>query len=273
MLKFKVCYYNLLQLNSAHINKFKKEISDGRAPKTINAYIDTLKRVWDLARTEWGIVLPPQNPFALVSRLHVNNERDITLTDEQFARLIEEAGKVYIKSSRSKIIGKANWLPDMIIFAAATAARFSEIINLLRKDVDFNKKLATFRDTKNGEDRTIPLSEAALQILKKQPFGERFFNIKSRETFKNYWNKAREADAESAIKNLTVEDGGHAVEKSDSGKNVYLPEKQVPLTLCFRTVDTLWRQVKMRCRHLVNLQTMGNYHETRYESTRLPTGT
>ena len=143
MLKFKVCYYNLLQLNSAHINKFKKEISDGRAPKTINAYIDTLKRVWDLARTEWGIVLPPQNPFALVSRLHVNNERDITLTDEQFARLIEEAGKVYIKSSRSKIIGKANWLPDMIIFAAATAARFSEIINLLRKDVDFNKKLAT----------------------------------------------------------------------------------------------------------------------------------
>ena len=193
MLKFKVCYYNLLQLNSGHINKFKKEISDGRAPKTINAYIDTLKRVWDLARTEWGIVLPPQNPFALVSRLHVNNERDITLTDEQFARLIEEAGKVYIKSSRSKIIGKANWLPDMIIFAAATAARFSEIINLLRKDVDFNKKLATFRDTKNGEDRTIPLSEAALQILKKQPFGERFFNIKSRETFKNYWNKAREA--------------------------------------------------------------------------------
>ena len=49
MLKFKVCYYNLLQLNSGHINKFKKEISDGRAPKTINAYIDTLKRVWDLA--------------------------------------------------------------------------------------------------------------------------------------------------------------------------------------------------------------------------------
>jgi len=30
---------------------------------------------------------------------------------------------------------------------------------------------------------------------------------------------------------------------------------------------------KMRCRHLVNLQTMGNYHETRYESTRLSTET
>ena len=109
MLKFRVGYYNLLQLNSAHINRFKKEISQGRAPKTINAYIDTLKRVWDLARTEWGITLPPQSPFSLVTMLPVKNERDITLTDEQFAKLIEEAGKIYIKSSRQKVIGKANW--------------------------------------------------------------------------------------------------------------------------------------------------------------------
>jgi len=28
------------------------------------------------------------------------------------------------------------------------------------------------------------------------------------------------------------------------GEKRYLPGKQVPLTLCFRTVDTLWRQVK-----------------------------
>ena len=192
MLKFKVCYYNLLQLNSAHINRFKKEISQGRAPKTINAYIDTLKRVWDLARTEWGITLPPQSPFSLVTMLPVKNERDITLTDEQFAKLIEEAGKIYIKSSRQKVIGKANWLPDMIIFAAATAARFSEITSLLRKDVDFNKRLATFRDTKNGDDRTIPLSNEALRILKRQPFGDKFFNVKSRAVFKNYWNRARD---------------------------------------------------------------------------------
>ena len=193
MLKFKVCYYNLLQLNSAHINQFKKEISVGRAPKTINAYIDTLKRVWDLARTEWGITLPAQSPFALVARLIVKNERDITLTDEQLQKLLQEAGKIYIKSSRQKVIGKANWLPDMIVFAVATAARFSEITGLLRSDVDFNKRLATFRNTKNGDDRTIPLSNEALRILKKQPFGDKFFNIKSREAFKNYWNRARAA--------------------------------------------------------------------------------
>ena len=102
-----------------------------------------------------GYYITPQSPFTQVTMLPVKNERDITLTDEQLAKLIEEAGKIYIKSSRQKIIGKANWLPDMIIFAASTAARYSEITNLLRKDVDFNKRLATFRNTKNGDDRTI----------------------------------------------------------------------------------------------------------------------
>jgi hypothetical protein len=54
MLKFKICYYNLLQLNSAHIHKFKKEIAVGRAPKTVNMYIQTLQTIWNMARRQWG---------------------------------------------------------------------------------------------------------------------------------------------------------------------------------------------------------------------------
>ena len=191
LLKFKVCYYNLLELNSAHINTFKREISVGRANKTINAYINMLKLVWNLARSQWGITLPPQNPFILVSMLPVNNFRDITLTDEQFLRLVDEADKILIKDTAQKVVGKANWLPDMIVFASATACRYSEIVNLERKNVDFNRCLATLMDTKNGEDRTIPLSDEAIRILKKQPFGDRFFNIPSRDMFKNYFIRAR----------------------------------------------------------------------------------
>ena len=190
-MKFKVCYYNLLELNTGHINEFKKDISVGRAPKTINGYINTLKHVWELARTTWGISLPPQSPFALVPMEKVNNLRDITLTDEEFLRLVEEADKIEIRDKHQKVIAKANWLPDMIIFAACTAARYSEITNLKRSDVDFNKRIATLRETKNGEDRTIPLSTEAIKVLKRQPFGERFFYVKSRDLFKHYFNRAR----------------------------------------------------------------------------------
>ena len=182
MLKFKICCYNLLQLNSAHIHKFKKEITVGRAPKTVNMYIQTLQTIWNMARKQWGIVLPAQNPFALVTYNKVINERDVTLTDEEFKRLLDYAAKT-----------KMNVLPDMIKFAAITAARYSEITGLLRCNTDFNKRTATFLDTKNGEDRTIPLHDDAIAILKKYPFGEKFFNVRTREIFRNYFDKARSA--------------------------------------------------------------------------------
>ena len=190
-LKFKVCYYNLLELNTSHINDFKKQITPGRKAKTINAYINTLKHVWELARTQWGIALPPQNPFNLVPMLKVDNVRDITLRDEEFERLVAEADKILIRDKHQKIIGKANWLPDMIMFAACTAARYSEIVKLKRGHVDFNRRTATFIKTKNGEDRTIPLSSDAIRILKKQPFGDKFFHIESRDKFKHYFHMAR----------------------------------------------------------------------------------
>tara|TARA_R110000824_G_scaffold39729_3_gene119876 strand:+ start:2309 stop:3313 length:1005 start_codon:yes stop_codon:yes gene_type:complete len=182
MLKYKICYYNLLQLNSSHITKFKKEITVGRAPKTVNMYIQTLQTIWNIARSQWGITLPSQNPFALVTYNKVMNERDVTLSDSEFKRLLEEA-------ARSKL----NVLADMIRFASITAARYAEITGLLRCNTDLNKKTAKFVDTKNGEDRTIPLHDDAVAILKKYPFGDKFFNVKTREIFRNYYDKAREA--------------------------------------------------------------------------------
>ena len=182
MLKYKICYYNLLQLNSSHITKFKKEITVGRAPKTVNMYIQTLQTIWNIARSQWGITLPAQNPFALVTYNKVMNERDVTLSDDEFKRLLGEA-------ARSKL----NVLADMIKFASITAARYAEITGLQRCNTDLNKKTATFIDTKNGENRTIPLHDDAVAILKKYPFGDKFFNVKTREIFRNYYDKAREA--------------------------------------------------------------------------------
>jgi len=192
ILKDKVCYYGLTQLNSNHLNEFKKRISVGRAPKTINGYISTLATVWELARKSWGIVMPAQNPFSLITYLKVNNERDITITDDEFNRLIEEAEKLTVKDFKGNIIGKVNYLGDMIRFAGLTACRFAEIAKLKRENVDFTKRIATLNNTKNGTNRRIPLSKQAMDILiNRRVFGGRFFNVKSREAFRNYWDRAR----------------------------------------------------------------------------------
>jgi integrase len=111
----------------------------------------------------------------------VDNERDITLTDDEFKKLLDVA-------SRSKLL----CLEDMIKFAALTLARYSEIVGLLRSNVCFNKKTATFMLTKTTSSHTIPLHDDAIAILKKYPFGDRFFNVKTRESFRHFWEKVRE---------------------------------------------------------------------------------
>ena len=81
----------------------------------------------------------------------------------------------------------------MVIFAYTTGARFGEIIKLKTSDVDYMKRTALLRETKNGEDREIPLTEEAIKILKNQIVSTNgnFFNVRSNDQFKHYWNKVK----------------------------------------------------------------------------------
>ncbi len=187
ILKDKIASYGLTQLRSKHAWEFKKRISEGRSPKTINMYIDTLNSAWKYARTNLSIAVPAEAPASLVAKERVNNEREVDLTTAEYERLLKEANNQPTKYGQ--------WpfpiLEDLIKFAVLTCARYSEITNLKRSNTDFDKKLATFKDTKNGTDRTIPLSDEVITILKKYPFGDKFFPIKNRDRFKMYWYRAR----------------------------------------------------------------------------------
>lgn len=187
ILKDKISAYGLTQLRSKHIWEFKKRIAEGRAPKTINMYVDTLNSVWKYARTNLSIAVPAEAPASLVAKEKVDNERDVTLTTAEYERLLTEANNQPTKYGQKPF----PMLEDLIKFAVLTCARYSEITNLKRSDTDFNKRLATFRNTKNGTDRTIPLADDVITILKKYPFGEKFFPIKNRDRFKMYWYRAR----------------------------------------------------------------------------------
>lgn len=59
------------------------------------------------------------------------------------------------------------WPKLMAIFMLNTGLRISELRNLKPRDIDLDKKQAVIRDTKNGEDRYIPLNDAAMNVLHK----------------------------------------------------------------------------------------------------------
>jgi|TARA_R110000803_G_scaffold110050_1_gene178441 integrase len=177
--KQEISLLNLMQLRTKHVVKLKSQLDRRLAPKTVNDYIHLLARVWNCAKRLWSIQMPAQSPFELVPMHKVNNQRDRVLTLSEYENLVQEASKT-----------KATYLSDLIMFAYNTGARLMEIANLKREDVDFNKKLAIFRDTKNGEDRTIPLSNVALEILKRYPFGDNFFRF-TYGSFRFYYKQAR----------------------------------------------------------------------------------
>ena len=171
----------LISITPTKIAKLRDQLGLTRKSSTIIKYLAFISNAWNIARKEWGINLP-DNPVALIKKPSVKDRRDRILAPEEYKRLISA-------SELSKLYS----MKGMVIFAYTSGARFGEIIKLQKNDVDFMKRTAILRDTKNGEDREIPLTEEAIKVLKEQPLttSGHFFNIRSNDQFKHYWNKVK----------------------------------------------------------------------------------
>ena len=177
----------LISITPTKIAKLRDALLAERKPGTVCKYLAFISNCWNVARKEWGINLP-DNPVSLIKKPQVKNRRDRILTDAEYARLLAA-------TSRSKLYS----MKGMFIFAYTTGARYGEILKLTTSDVDYVKRTATLRDTKNGEDRTIPLTEEAMKVLKEQPLttSGHFFQA-SNDKFKHYWKRAKfEAEVEN----------------------------------------------------------------------------
>ena len=165
----------LMRLRSHHIYKLMRELGKTRKPATVKKYIVLICHAWRVAKKEWGINLPAENPCDMVSLPKVNDARDRILSKSEYASLLESCRDSHL-----------NILEDIVVFAYSTGARQGEILRLKREHVNYNKKLITFMDTKNGEDRTIPAPNNVLNICKKHRFGSNVFNIIPRRLRKHF---------------------------------------------------------------------------------------
>ena len=110
----------------------------------------------------------------------MRDARDRVLDIDEYQRLLQSCEE---QDNAPKTVGenspnkqRLRFLKDIVMFAYQTGARQGEILKLKRSHINFEKKLCTFYDTKNEEDRTIPLADATLDILKKYRFGPYVFN-------------------------------------------------------------------------------------------------
>jgi integrase len=114
---------------------------------TFNKELWTVKNICKCA-VDWGYM--KASPAQSVRRLKESNGRIRYLTAEERETLIREANPT---------------LRLYIVAALQTAARRSELIRLRWKDVDFKTRTVRFSNTKNGDSRSVPMTDTFSDLI------------------------------------------------------------------------------------------------------------
>jgi len=119
---------------------------------TINRKLASLSKLITYVRGCKGFVFRWGQPIIEYER--TNNRRKFIFSNEMEEKLI----------SKSNELGHAD-KTCLWIFLIDMGCRLSEALKLTWEDIDFKYKFAKFRNTKNGEDRDVPMFERVDKIL------------------------------------------------------------------------------------------------------------
>lgn len=131
----------------------KERELEGRSSQTILHEVNLISRVFEICRKDWGME-SLRNPTKRVNKPKQSKGRTRRLEKGEENKLMENAPKE---------------LKPIILFVLETAMRRGEIARLEWKHVDLKKRYVHLPKTKNGDARSVPLSPAALTILKRLP--------------------------------------------------------------------------------------------------------
>ena len=171
--------YALSSITSEMIAKHRDARLKSVSQSTVKKEINLLSSLIDLAGKEWGIPVAA-NPCLMVKRPVEPKGRDRRLEDGEEDRLIKAC-----QESEAAIE-----LTAIVQTALETGARLGELLKLQWKNVNLTKRTAKLVDTKNGEDRTIPLSSTAFSTLQSLPrhiHGRVFWRWAAADSFNKTW--------------------------------------------------------------------------------------
>lgn len=161
--------YTLADITAALLAKYRdklqeepfmvKVLEDGtrkekyRTNATVNRYMACLSTVLTKAFREYGWI--EENPMFKVTKKTESRGRIRFLSDEERNALLKAC-----EQASNPLINL------LVIIALSTGARFSEITGLKWENVDLKRKMFYFMDTKNGDNRAVPISLTAYNLLK-----------------------------------------------------------------------------------------------------------
>ncbi len=148
---------NLPEQATAITKQVVAEYIESRAksvkPGTVAKEVSTLKHCLRLA-VDWGLLYENAASRARLPEVQVGETRYLTPSEVQTA--LENAPA---------------WLRAPMAFAVCTGIRRGEMLSLRWMDVDLARRQLYLRETNNDSQRTLPLSDDALHVLRSLPRG------------------------------------------------------------------------------------------------------
>lgn len=158
-----ICSKRLIKLAKADFQMWIKERGERVKSSTVNRELNLISHCLTVAREDWmwmshnpmkGLKRP-KNPKARVRRVcHAETQ---------------ELGYVMDYREQSKLTMKKQFTMAAFLFAIETAMRAGEICSLTLPRINFDTKVAYLPHTKNGDERYVPLTDRAIQILEQLP--------------------------------------------------------------------------------------------------------
>ena len=153
LLAHPIAQQSLEKLSAADVAAYRDQRLSLVAPGTVRRELAVLQHCLEIARNEWGVVLPG-NPVRQVKMPPHDQGRERRTKPEELTALLTACGHT-----------RSAWLPAIIQMAVETGMRRGELLSMRWRDVDLKARTVLVSKTKNGHSRHIPLSTKARQIL------------------------------------------------------------------------------------------------------------
>lgn len=147
----------LRAITSAMVESYVAHRLEANAnPQTVNRELSVLRHIIKRAVRWHYLARDPISkwPFSKESAFR----RARFLTEEEIPKLLAAC-----QDSRSR------YLKAFVLVALNTGMRRGEILKLTRKSIDWHNRIATLKDTKNGDVAHIPLNDVAMEALRSLP--------------------------------------------------------------------------------------------------------
>lgn len=129
-------------------------LKQGRAGNTVKLELALISHLFFVARAEWGFE-NLDNPIRYIRKPKLAKGRTRRVKDEELTQLINNTDSYD--------------LPFILKLAIETGMRRGEIASIRWCDIDLHKRIVYLWDTKNGDDRQVPLSSNALRLIETIP--------------------------------------------------------------------------------------------------------